>query len=918
MTNPSPELLLETVSFDERIEMLAKELELAVKWQRPCILLVVYSSEYVRTDAETALENYLFDLGQKTVRLRIQNEKSDGVLSFLKELKDPAHAVFFVDGLHWDGNQEKGAYSALNLQREFFAERQIRAIFWLTKHEIVNLAHFAPDFWAYRHRVIEFVDSPKAERLLQDALEFAWQGTGEYADEYEDTDAKISLREALLTELPQGEEACSTRANLLLTLGILNWRKGDFEKADDQLQEALKLAVKIQDNWFEAECYNAIALIKASTERTDEAIQAYKQAIHLAPDQIFAWNNLGNLCAKIGRNDEAMIAFRKAIECNPKDPIAWNGLAALHFKLGYADDAIAAYRKAIQYMPSFAQPWNGLGDVYASIGRADEALKAYHKAIELNQQYVTPWIRLGVLFAKQERLRDAVRAYQKALALDPNNSAIWNELGTILVKSEALSEAEEAFSKAIDLDRGCGWAYSNLAYTYTLQGQYKKTVSLLLRSIDLLENDKDKVVSWNRLANVYRLLNDYDNAIAAYQMADRLEFGNAGPIPEPLADQPDESLSSDENDQPTAMDVDPQTMNSMLSQDPTESPEGSAVEQADESAIQPVAESVDARVMDAPAWIFGSEAEETPESNQEGDDNPRSSSELQETRGAAMTNSAPSDAPPVAPQVATTDQAGDASPTERLTEGLDASQWNAKGNAYFGNGAFEEAIQAYNQAIQLDPLFGEPYSNLALTYLTQGQYAEAILLYQKSIELLNSDADKALSWNGLGNAYRCVNDYDNAIAAYQKAAEFDPKTAGMRDRADDFQVTYSPKNASAWNDLGELFFKTGGVEEAINAFTKAIELEPSNGQAYSNLASALASQGKYQEAIPLFQKSIDLLPENKDKAAAWNRLGNAYRKLNDYDNAIKAYQKAVVLADEGLDLLTRTRFSLLSNCYVNP
>jgi hypothetical protein len=37
-------------SFDERVEILAKELELAVKWQRPCILLLVYSSEYVRED----------------------------------------------------------------------------------------------------------------------------------------------------------------------------------------------------------------------------------------------------------------------------------------------------------------------------------------------------------------------------------------------------------------------------------------------------------------------------------------------------------------------------------------------------------------------------------------------------------------------------------------------------------------------------------------------------------------------------------------------------------------------------------------------------------------------------------------------------------------------------------------------------
>jgi hypothetical protein len=39
--------------------------------------------------------------------------------------------------------------------------------------------------------------------------------------------------------------------------------------------------------------------------------------------------------------------------------------------------------------------------------------------------------------------------------------------------------------------------------------------------------------------------------------------------------------------------------------------------------------------------------------------------------------------------------------------------------------------------------------------------------------------------------------------------------------------------------------------------------------------------------------------------------------MNDYDKAISAYQKAVVLADEKVDLLTRARFSLLSNVFVN-
>jgi tetratricopeptide (TPR) repeat protein len=51
---------------------------------------------------------------------------------------------------------------------------------------------------------------------------------------------------------------------------------------------------------------------------------------------------------------------------------------------------------------------------------------------------------------------------------------------------------------------------------------------------------------------------------------------------------------------------------------------------------------------------------------------------------------------------------------------------------------------------------------------------EAILLYQRSIELFTSEKDKAVSWNRLGNVYRRINDYENAIAAYQRADDLDP------------------------------------------------------------------------------------------------------------------------------------------------
>ncbi len=896
-------------SFDERIDILAKELELAIKWQRPCLFLVVYSSEYVRGDVEIALENYLIDLGQKTAHLRIKNPENKDLADFLRSFKDEAKTVFFIDGLRWGHSPEASIYTSLNLQREFFIEKQVRVIFWLTQNELADLAHYAPDFWAYRHRVIEFVESPRAERVLQQALEFAWQGTGEYADQFEDTDAKISLRESLLTDLPKGNEASSIRANLFLTLGILNWRKGDFAKADEQLREALKIATKIEDNWFEAECFNAVALVKTSMERIDEAIDAYKQAIRLAPDQIFAWNNLGNLCAKIGRHDEATIAFLKAVECNPRDPIGWNGLGSVYSKIGYVDDAIAAYRKSIQYMPTFAQPWSGLGDVYASTGRTDEAIRAQHKAIELNKQYLIPWLRLGILFAKQDRFREAIKAYQRALDLDPKNHTTWNELGIIYLRCESYEEAIEAFSKAIDLDRGYGWAYSNLGLAYAEQGKYPESIPLYLRCIELLRDDKRKAVTWDRLGNAYRQINDYDNAIAAYQMADMLELRGPAPSHVATSGEPEAAPAATETGQLNRANADeqataPQTMESGPRSEP---------------GAVPAAETIEQEPSDAPYWIFNP----TPQGGAE-------QSSVLATTGSAQEKAADVVGAGEVPQGAegatmtkpTSVNAAGTMPEASLQGAIPAQNsgayaWNEKGNVHFKQGEFEDAINAYNKAIQLDPGLGWSYSNLALTYLTQGQCAEAILLYKKSIELLDTDEEKAISWNSLGNAYRCINDYPNAVAAYQKAAELDPRTAGMRDGAEDFQAGQSPRSGQAWNDLGEVFFKTGAYDEAINAFNKAIELEPESGWPYSNLARALAGQGKYTEAIPLYQKSIDLLQEDKDQAVVWNRLGNVYRKLNDYDNAIKAYQKAVTLADEGVDLVTRTRFSLLSNVTVD-
>ena len=392
--------------FDDRIDILFRELELATKWQRPSVLLAVYSSEYVRADADIALENRLHNLGQSAYHIKIKNQEGADVSQQISSWGISDNVVFFVEGLRWGAGQENClAYQTLNNRREFFVENQIRVVFWLTEKEAIDLAHFAPDYWTFRHRVIEFVDTPKPDQISPNILESAWQWTGEFADTTEDLDAKIALRTALLSDLPAGNESTAARANLLLTLGILHWRRGDYERATQFLNTALDLAARLEDNCFEALCFNAIALVQTDLGRLEEAVQAYKNAISLAPEQVSAWNNLGHLYMKLGNQAEALTAFQKAIEQNGSDAVSWNGLGDLYHQTGHNDDAIYAYLKAVEFSPDYAQSWSGLGNSHLDEGQLDDALAAHQKAIEIDRRTVNSWLGLGEIFTEAGRFR---------------------------------------------------------------------------------------------------------------------------------------------------------------------------------------------------------------------------------------------------------------------------------------------------------------------------------------------------------------------------------------------------------------------------------------------------------------------------------------------------------------------------------
>ncbi len=112
-----------------------------------------------------------------------------------------------------------------------------------------------------------------------------------------------------------------------------------------------------------------------------------------------------------------------------------------------------------------------------------------------------------------------------------------------------------------------------------------------------------------------------------------------------------------------------------------------------------------------------------------------------------------------------------------------SSDWNELGNSYVSSKNYNDAIEAYKKAIEMDPKNGQPYSNLGFIYYRMGKYDFAVLLYKKSIDLLASPKDRAISWNMLGDAYRRLGDYGNALAAYKTSSENEPSGSPVMARA---------------------------------------------------------------------------------------------------------------------------------------
>jgi tetratricopeptide (TPR) repeat protein len=207
--------------------------------------------------------------------------------------------------------------------------------------------------------------------------------------------------------------------------------------------------------------------------------------------------------------------------------------------------------------------------------------------------------------------------------------------------------------------------------------------------------------------------------------------------------------------------------------------------------------------------------------------------------------------------------------------------WN-KGSVYFVMDKLTEANDYYKQAI---PYYSDKiesqarlYKYIGDNYKTLADYQNAIESYNKGIAL-NPEEVGDIYWDR-GIAYYWLQNYSGAIGSYQSALSY---------------YTADESKATLYSNIAGCYNKMDDKTDAIQYYEKAIALNTEKSGSYLwSMAGILSDQKKYDEAINNFLKATSYYNDDPENTATlYSNIANNYTNLKEYDKAIENYTSSI-------------------------
>ncbi len=159
--------------------------------------------------------------------------------------------------------------------------------------------------------------------------------------------------------------------------------------------------------------------------------------------------------------------------------------------------------------------------------------------------------------------------------------------------------------------------------------------------------------------------------------------------------------------------------------------------------------------------------------------------------------------------------------------------------------------------------------------MAQGNLNDAIGSYTRALESDNlSLRNRTRAHNARGNAHLLLDDFDQALEDFSRVIELNPKSP----------FSYQSRSLA--------YFNTGRYNEAITDFTRAIQLDPGYVYAYIYRSDAYFRLSLYDHAIADYEKLMELNPED---IYIYFHRGLAYFYNSNYEKAEIDFEQCLEL-----------------------
>lgn len=199
-----------------------------------------------------------------------------------------------------------------------------------------------------------------------------------------------------------------------------------------------------------------------------------------------------------------------------------------------------------------------------------------------------------------------------------------------------------------------------------------------------------------------------------------------------------------------------------------------------------------------------------------------------------------------------------------LPQFTDAETAYAEGNKLFDANQTEMAIEAYNQAVKLNPDYADAWFKLGISY--------ALIEKQNEIESLNEEnpveetPTPTPAKKGKKDEVIRTKDsekaFEKAVAAYKKIL--------AKNKEDD----------AAYYNLGRSYNKLDEDEDAAKALKEAVKLKPEEPLYQTEYGAILIKLAQYDEAVRALKKALEIDPENSEAAELLEKAEAGKKRIN--------------------------------------